>query len=138
MNAEQTLAQHADTAHEQVRRIAALTVFEPALPAPDLYPVLGSLAQLGHALEQACRQLAAGLLQSPDYYDLYEADGGSPAETIEEACGWLDSAAQHAGNLGYALSKAHNAIAGQGWHNNAGDGDDQADDHDDELNGASR
>ena len=141
MNAEQTLAQHADAAYEAVRAIAALTVFGPALLAPDLYPVLGSLALLGHSLEQALGQLGTGLERSPEVYDLREDDPDrDPAVSIEAAADLLSSAAQHAGTLGHACRRAQAAIAGQGWHGQADQ--DQADqdqaDEADELNGADR
>lgn len=122
MTAENTLAQHADAAYEQVRRIAALTVFEPPLTAPDVYPVLGSLVLLGHSLQQALGQLAAGLERSPEFYDLREDDPGrDPAESIRVAGDWLTSAAEHAATVGHALGKAQAAIAGQGWRSRAGD-----------------
>ncbi len=116
MAAEDTLARHADTAYQAVRAINHLTMCGPPIPAPDLYPVLGTLAQLGHALDQAIWQLTRGLQRSPEFYELYEADPGRTAdEVIGEAVQWLDDAAQHARNCGYALSKAHAAIDGQGW-----------------------
>lgn len=131
MNAEDTLARHADTAYEAVRAINHLTIFGPALPAPDLYPVLGTLAQLGHGLDQAIGQLSRGLQRSPEFYELYEADPGrTTEEVIGEAVQWLDGAAQHARDCGHALSRAHTAIAGQGWldglvDHDGGDGADQ-------------
>jgi hypothetical protein len=116
MTAEDTLAHHADAAYEAVRAINHLTIFGPALPAPDLYPVLGTLAQLGHGLDQGIGQLSRGLQRSPEFYELYEADPGrTPTEVIAEAVHWLDDAAQHARDCGYTLSKAHTVIAGQGW-----------------------
>lgn len=116
MSAEDALARHADTAYEAVRAINHLTIFGPAIPAPDLYPVLGTLAQLGHGLDQAIGQLTRGLQRSPEFYDLYDADPGrTPAQVIDDAVQWLARAAQHARDCGYALSKAHTAIAGQGW-----------------------
>ena len=139
MTAEQTLTQHADTAYEAVRRIAASTLFRPALPAPDLYPVLGSLALLGHSLQQALGQLADGLDRSPQFYDLREDDPDrNPAYSIAEAVGWLSSAAQHAGTLGHACSKAQAAIAGQGWHSGTDDLDAADDGKGDEQDGADR
>lgn len=124
MNAEKSLAQHADAAYEQVRRIAALTVFSPALPAPDLYPVLGSLALLGHSLQQALGQLVTGLERSPEFYDLREDDPErDPAISIEAAADWLTTAAEHAATLGHACSNAQSAIAGQGWHSGTADDD---------------
>lgn len=116
MNAEDALARHADTAYEAVRAINHLTIFGPAIPAPDLYPVLGALTQLGHGLDQAIGQLSRGLQRSPEFYELYEADPGrDPSTSIAEASEALTAAARHARSCGYALSKAHTAIAGQGW-----------------------
>lgn len=133
MTAEEALAHHADTAYEAVRAINHLTIFGPAIPAPDLYQVLGTLAQLGHGLDQAIGQLSRGLQRSPEFYELYEADSGhTPAETIDQAVQWLSSAAQHARDCGYNLSKAHTAIAGQGWL-----GGHASDEHDDQ-DGAGR
>lgn len=119
MTAEQTLAQHADTAHQAIRAISALTVFRPALAAPDLYPLLGSLALLGHSLHQALGQLADGLDTSADMYDLREDDPDrDPAFSITEATSWLTAAATHANQLGHACGNAQAAIAGQGYHEN--------------------
>ena len=138
------LAHHADTAYEAVRQINHLTVARPVLPAPDLYPVLGSLTLLGHALHQALGQLIVGLAASPDYYDLREDNPNrDPLTSIEEAADWLTSAAEHAATLGYTLGKAQVAIAGQGWHSNTDlddEDDDQAVDEQavDEQDGADR
>ena len=116
MTAEGTLAQHADTAAEAVRRINHLTIVGPAIPAPELYPVLGSLAHLGHGLHQALGQLAHALQRSADLYNLTEADPNrDPAASIAEARHWLGIGSEHARRLGHAFDEAHAAIAGQGW-----------------------
>lgn len=128
MTAEKTLAEHAEAAYQDIRAIAALTVFRPVLPAPDLYPTLGSLALLGHSLHQALGQLADGLERSPGFFDLREDDPErDPAVSIAEGVDWLATAAEHAVALGHTLGNAQAAITGQGWHPTTADQDEAGD-----------
>jgi hypothetical protein len=64
------LARLADEAVEAVRTMNHATITDVVLPAPDLYPVLGNLAPLGHRLQQLCGQLSTALARSADHYRL--------------------------------------------------------------------
>lgn len=109
------LARYADQAYAVIRVINHATVSREPLPAPDVYDVLGSLKQVGHALDQTCNQLAAALGASLTAYDVYEADGADPAVSVADAQAALSLAADHAHIVGTALEVAQCAIAGQGY-----------------------
>jgi len=83
--------------------------------APCVYDVLGSLKGIGYGLDQATTQLADRLAASAAVFDLYECDGGDPADGIAAATTALTEAAGHARALGVLLDSAQSAIAGQGY-----------------------
>ena len=115
MSETRGLADLADDACQAIRRINHLTVRGPAVPAPQLYEVLGSLKQLGPALEQALTQLGDALEQSLSEYAVYEDDGVDPASSVAICCAALTHAASSAARLGDLLEQAHQAIARQGY-----------------------
>ncbi len=109
------LARLADEAAEAIRTMNHATITDIVLPAPDLYPVLGNLAPLGHRLQQLCGQLSDALARSADHYDLTEDDGADPAVSIAAARDLLTVAAAFAGHLGRHLDRAQAAISRQGY-----------------------
>lgn len=109
------LARLADTAAEAVRAINHATITGPALPAPVVYDVIGSLRRLGYGLHQATGQLASRLTASAEVYDLYESDGDNPMQQIAIATNALEGASDHANAVGLLLDGAQAAIAYQGY-----------------------
>ena len=106
------VVQEADAVYEAVRTICHHSETQPA---PTVYRVLGNLkGAAGPMLAQALNQLAAGLERSLTEYDVYEDDGGDPAESVAAAARHMGAAAALAEQIGGHLSDAQNAIAGQG------------------------
>ncbi|GAA2500562.1 hypothetical protein [Terrabacter carboxydivorans] len=103
-------------ASEAVRDINHRTISSPAIPAPQIYEVLGDLKTLGYGLEQALRQLARSLASSMSVYALYEEDGGNPEESIAYAMDSMRVAAGHASRLGEVLDSAQCDISRQGFY----------------------
>lgn len=106
----------AHAASEAVRDINHRTIGSPAIPAPQIYEVLGDLKALGYGLEQTLRQLARSLASSLSVYALYEEDGGNPEESIAYAMESMRVAAGHAGRLGEVLDSAQCDISRQGFY----------------------
>jgi hypothetical protein len=109
------VARLADTAAEAIRALNHATISGPPLPAPAVYDVLGSLRMLAHGLDQATRQLGERLAASGSAYDLYEADGRDPLESIASALADLVIGSGQARVLAAAVDAAQSAIAGQGY-----------------------
>ena len=109
--AENTLA---ETAYEAIRAINHLTTTGAAIPAPEMYSILGNLTCLGHGLDQALRQLARGLATSLSTFAVYEDDGGNPDESVAYAIDSMQVAAAHAAQLGTLLQGAQDDISRQG------------------------
>jgi hypothetical protein len=109
------LANLADDAYQAIRRINHLTVRGPAVPAPQLYEVLGSLKLLGPGLEQALTQLGDALVRSLAEYQVYEDDGADPASSVAACRAAITCAASRAASLGDILEQAQQAIARQGY-----------------------
>ncbi len=105
----------ADTVYESVRGINHATISREAIPAPEVYRVLGSLKLLGAGLDQALSQLGAGLGRSLDMYDVYEDNGADPLVSVVMAVDLLTEARTHATELGQLLAQAQVAINGQGY-----------------------
>jgi hypothetical protein len=110
---EPQVVQHADAAYEAIRAINHLTY--TTYPAPVVYRTLGNLKGVGHLLPQALGQLGAGLERSLSEYDVYEDDGGDPAESVALARAYLEEAAALAGQVGELLEKAQAALNRQGY-----------------------
>jgi hypothetical protein len=107
--------QLADDAYEAVRAINHATINRTAIPAPEVYRVLGSLKLVGHGLDQALSQLGAGLGRSLDHYDVYEDDGADPLVSVVQAVDLLTEARAHALTLGQLLERAQVALNRQGY-----------------------
>jgi hypothetical protein len=107
---------YADVAAEAVRALNHATIIRrPAVPAPDLYPVLGSLARTAHGLAQAAQQIAAHLGDSVHTYDVHQDDESDPLAATEAGMAHLMCAAQCARQLGRTFEGAQSAIAIQGY-----------------------
>jgi hypothetical protein len=101
-----------DAAYEAVRSLNHETISRP-VPAPVAYDVLGSLQQVGFALDQLTRQLGAGLVRSLTTHNVYD-DKGDPAASVALAVDALLLAGQHARRVGQCLANAQSEISGQG------------------------
>jgi len=108
--------QLADTATQAIRGINHLTLASPAIPAPEMYEVLGDLKCLGYGLDQALRQLARSLASSLAVYAVFEEDGGNPEESVAYAMDSMRVAAGHASRLGEVLDFAQADISRQGYY----------------------
>ncbi|MEW1952810.1 hypothetical protein [Terrabacter sp. NPDC080008] len=106
----------ARAATEAIRGINHLTVGSPAIPAPQMFEVLGDLKCLGYGLEQALRQLARSLASSLAVYAVFEEDGGNPEESVAYAMDSMRVAAGHASRLGEVLDFAQIDISRQGYY----------------------
>lgn len=112
--AEERELAHAAT--EAIRGINHLTEGSPAIPAPQMFEVLGDLKCLGYGLEQALRQLARSLASSLAVYAVFEEDGGNPEESVAYAMDSMRVAAGHASRLGEVLDFAQTDISRQGYY----------------------
>lgn len=106
----------ADGASQAIRAINHLTIGAHAIPAPEMFEVLGDLKSLGYGLEQALRQLARSLASSLAVYAVYEEDGGNPEESVAYAMESMRVAAGHASRLGEVLDGAQADISRQGYY----------------------
>lgn len=108
--------QLAETAYESIRAINHLTIDGKAIPAPEVYDLLGNLKCLAGGLDQALRQLARALAASLRVYAVYEEDGGNPEESVAYAMDSMGVAADHASQLGVLLEAAQGDLSRQGYY----------------------
>jgi hypothetical protein len=104
----------ASTAYESIRAINHLTIDGKAIPAPEVYTLLGNLKCLGWSLDQALRQLSRALAKSLTMFAVYEDEGGNPEESVAYAMDSLRTAAEHAAHIGRLLEGAQGDISRQG------------------------
>lgn len=110
------VSDEAAAAAESVRAICHATITrQPPLPAPAIYGPLADLASVGHRLHQALTQLGDHLGDSMRVYDVYQHDGGDPADATATAMVYLSLAATLTAKVGRALDQAHAAISAQGY-----------------------
>ena len=110
----------ASTAYEAIRAINHLTIDGKAIPAPEVYTLLGSLKCLGWSLDQALRQISRALAKSLTVYAVYEDEGGNPEESVAYAMDSLRTAAEHASQIGRLLEAAQTDISRQGYYRQNG------------------
>lgn len=104
----------AEDAEHALRALARLTN-RGAMPAPDLYDVLGTLKQILPPLEHALCHLPDRLIESLEVYEVYQDDGTDP-RAAAGACGThLDTSVHWLAQLRRALDDAQEAISGQGY-----------------------
>ncbi len=108
----------AQTANESIRAINHLTIDGKAIPAPEVYDLLGHLKCLGYGLDQVIRQLSRALGASLGVYAVYEDDGGNPEESVMYAMDAMRLAAEHGARIGALLEGAQTDISRQGYHRN--------------------
>lgn len=95
----------------------SVAVMGRAVPAPELYDILGNLKFAGgYYLAELLGRLADGIERSLDEFEVYEANGGDPVAHAMLAASMLQGAAAHAERVGRLLEEAHTAIAFQGHH----------------------
>jgi len=112
------IARNADFAYYSIRAINHDTITRHPIPAPVVYEVLGSLKQLGYALDQALGQIAVGLaasLEAPGLYEVYEADGSDPHESVASARAALNIACGAAADAATAIEHAQSLLTWQGY-----------------------
>lgn len=117
-------------AYDNIRTINHQT-YTAAHPAPVVYDALGSLKLLGPALDQALRQIGAGLVRSLDVYDVREEDGGDPVARVAEAVDRLTAARAHADQMSDLIAAARVAIAHQRYRDHEPTEEAEAPAHDD-------
>jgi len=110
----------AEVAHEAVRAMNHLTSSygRHPIPAPVAYSVLGNLAGIAYMLPQLTQQLAGGLEESLNSFDVYD-NNGDPATSVALAGAELAQAGRLARELADALSAAQATIAQQGYNDPA-------------------
>lgn len=97
-------------------RDLSVEVILRAVPAPELYHILGNLKWSGGCfLQELLARLSQGLEESMSTYDVYDNDR-DPATSIAMARDHLDQAAALAATIAHHLEKAQSAIASQGHH----------------------
>lgn len=111
---ENDLASRTDAAMECIRYLNYHTL-GIAIPGPVACRLFGNLAQVGHLLPQTLDQLAAGLDQSLEFYDIYEEDGIDPATRVDLAVVHLYEARANASRIGDLLDRAQDAVRGQNY-----------------------
>jgi len=112
------ITRNADLAYYAIRAINHDTITRRPIPAPVVYEVLGSLKQLGCALDQALGQISTGLaasLEAPGLYEIYEAEGGDPADSVAKARAALNIACSAADDLATAIEYAQGLLTWQGY-----------------------
>ena len=102
---------HARTAAEAIRAMNHLTIRGPAIPAPDVYDILGQLETACYRLVQTLNQLSHALEDSLSVCQ-YDPEP-DPDIYIEEALLELQEAAFHADQLAHDIGRTSAAIAGQ-------------------------
>lgn len=107
---EKLAAELADEMHE-----LSVAVLGRAVPAPELYEVLGNVKlAAGSLLAELLGRLADGIERSIDEFEVYEARGGSPVTNAAAAASLLQGAAAHADRVLRLLDEAQTAICWQG------------------------
>lgn len=111
----------ADVAHEAIRAMNHITnsTGGQGIPAPVVYSVLGNLSGVAGMLPQLVDQLASGLGESLDAFNVYD-NKRDPADSVAEAVEALAEAGVHAQRAAAALSRAQVAINSQGYNDAAG------------------
>lgn len=94
-----------------------VAVLGRAVPAPELYGILGNIKSAGgYYLGELLERLADGIERSVDEYEVYEDDGGDPVLRAALAASLIQGAAAHATRVAQCLEAAQSAIAAQGHH----------------------
>lgn len=112
-NSLPTVVQHADDAYEALRAIAHTA---SDYPAPLAYNMLGNLKNVGYALDSVLGKIGYGLEASLERYDVYDAEGKNPAQSVTTANQHLKRAAELSQQLAQELEAAQTAINTQGYH----------------------
>ena len=113
-----------EDAYGAIRAINHLTGHGP-ISAPTVYRILGELKGVGHLLPQACVQMARGLQESLDAFDVYDLRR-DPSESVTETVIQLKQALREAAEFGELLEAAQTAISEQGYLTLAVDDSDAA------------
>ena len=113
-----SVVSYASEAYEAIRAINHQTR-GVAIPATEVYTILGNAHALGYALQQALRQIGAGLVQSLDEYNVREDDGSDPAIHAMAAQDLMNQAADHAAQIGLLLQDAQGKISGSSCYDEA-------------------
>jgi len=114
----ETLATHAIAACEAVRAINHATITRPPLPAPIVYELLGAISRLGFGLDQALGQISTSLaasLEAPGLFEVYEADGSDPAQSVAAVRAALGIACGAVNDMATAVEYAQGQLAWQGF-----------------------
>ena len=117
MSDRASVERDAQDAYEAIRRINHATIFTgDGLPAPVVYRTLSFLQSAGgYGLAQALGQLARNLERSLATHDVYEDDGGNPADSVAHAVHALEDAIALVQRVGPLLDDAQAAISRQGY-----------------------
>jgi len=116
--ARPTIGQYAEDAYQAVRAINHATITRRPIPAPVVYEILGNLKQLSYALDQALGQISTGLaasLEAPSLFEVYEADGSDPAESVASARAALHIGCAAAYALATDIERAQGYLTWQGY-----------------------
>lgn len=106
----------ASSAREAIRALNRANLGTEAIPPPEVYDLLATLAGLGHGLTHTLERLSRSLTLAPGVYALYEDDGGNPEDSIAYAIHSLHGATHHATQLGDLLDAAQEDLSRTGYH----------------------
>jgi hypothetical protein len=108
------VTRHADTAYEATRAMTHLTT-SASISSPTLYEVLGNLKATSAMQPQLFNQLAGALSKFQEQFEVFEDDGGDPAQRTTEVKEHLMLAAHLADQLANELEAAQQKIARQSF-----------------------
>ena len=82
-----------------------------------LYQALGNLSAIAGMLQQILPSLARSARTGGQQLELYDSEGGNPAQHLASTTQTLEDATVAAGQLLHLLQTAHNQIASVGYRN---------------------
>ena len=104
-----------EQAAEAIRALNHRTVFDN-VPGYVQYDLLGELHSVVTRLADLTANLSRGLFKSLEEHDVYEDDGGDPADRVAAAREHLGNAGMLATRLSFELERAQEALRLQGSH----------------------
>ena len=104
-----------DTAYDALHEATSIANTTASITPPVLYEALGNLSAIAGFLQQILPSLARSARTGGQQLELYDSEGGNPAQQLESTTQILEDAAIAAGQLRHQLQAAHSEIASVGY-----------------------
>ena len=104
-----------DAAYDALHEVASLANTTASITPPVLYQALGNLSAIAGFLQQILPSLARSARTGGQQLELYDSEGGNPAQHLASTTQILEDATIAAGQLLHLLQTAHSQIASVGY-----------------------